>query len=64
MTVLKVEGMTCGHCASRVKQAVGRAAPEAGVDVDLAAGEVRISGAEIDDNAVKAAIREAGYQPA
>ena len=64
MTVIKVGGMTCGHCAGRVKQAVGRVAPGAGVDVDLAAKEVRISGGNVDPDAVRAAIRQAGYQPA
>ncbi|HEX8570659.1 MAG TPA: heavy-metal-associated domain-containing protein [Caulobacteraceae bacterium] len=63
MTLIKVEGMTCGHCAGRVKQAVVGAAPGAGVDVDVAAGEVRINGGEINEEAVRAAIREAGYQP-
>ena len=62
-TVIKVEGMTCGHCAGRVKQAVDGAAPGAPVEVELAAKEVRIDGPEVDEEAVKAAIREAGYQP-
>lgn len=63
MTLIKVEGMTCGHCAGRVKQAVTGAAPGAGVDVDVGAGEVRIDGGHVSEEAVRAAIREAGYQP-
>ena len=63
MTLIKVEGMTCGHCAGRVKQAVAGAAPGVGVDVDVDAGEVRINGGQVVEEAVRAAIREAGYQP-
>ena len=62
MTSIKVEGMTCGHCAGRVKQAVSGAAPGAEVEVDLQAKEVRIRG-EADEQSVRTAIREAGYAP-
>ena len=63
MTRIKVEGMTCGHCAGAVKQAVNRVAPGFGVEVDLAGKEVRINGEDVDGAAVRAAIREAGYEP-
>lgn len=60
MTELKVDGMTCGHCASTVKKAVAGVAPGADVQVDLPSGKVRIHGAP-DEATVKAAIRDAGY---
>lgn len=61
MLNLNVSGMTCGHCVSAVKQAVG-AVPGAGeVAVDLARGEVRVDG-NPDPGAVRAAITEKGYE--
>jgi copper chaperone len=56
MLTLKVEGMTCGHCAQTVEAlpAVDRAL------VDLKAGEVTVEG-EAGEPAVRKAIEEAGY---
>lgn len=60
MYELQVEGMSCGHCVSRVTQAVQALDSGAKVDVDLKSKTVRIhSGANLD--AVTAAITEAGY---
>ena len=56
-----VEGMTCDHC---VKAITGEVTQVAGVDavaVDLSAGTVSVSGDDVDDAAVAAAIDEAGY---
>lgn len=63
MTVIRVEGMTCGHCAGTVKKAAEGAAPEATATVDLSEKTVTIDGAA-NAEAVKAAIRDAGYQTA
>jgi copper chaperone len=63
MTVIRVEGMTCGHCAGTVKKAAEQAAPGTTATVDLSAKTVTIAGAA-DAEAVKAAIRDAGYQTA
>lgn len=60
MLTLEVAGMTCGHCAAAVGNAVA-AVPGAGeVSVDLAAGVVRASGRP-DEAAVRAAIADEGY---
>lgn len=59
-----VTGMTCGHCVSSVKEEVGEVSGVTGVDVDLATGRVDVSGDSPDDAAIRAAIREAGYQVA
>ncbi|MEV4377243.1 cation transporter [Streptosporangium sp. NPDC049644] len=59
-----VTGMTCGHCVSSVKEEVGEVSGVTGVDVDLATGRVDVSGDSLDDAAVRAAIKEAGYQVA
>jgi copper chaperone len=61
MTELKVEGMTCGHCAATVKTAVEAAAPGAAPEVDLPAKTVRVADG-VDLDAVRAAIRNAGYE--
>ena len=60
MLDLKVDGMTCDHCAHAVTQAVQAVPGAAGVDVDLDAGRVRVRG-NPDLAAVRAAIEEAGY---
>ena len=58
--VLKVQGMSCGHCVSTITAAVTPLAGATGVDVDLAAGQVTVAGSP-DSAAVTAAIEDAGY---
>ena len=58
-----VTGMTCGHCASSVREEVGNIPEVRAVDVDLASGEVIIeSDGPIELTAIKDAVVEAGYQ--
>ncbi|MHC9294089.1 heavy-metal-associated domain-containing protein [Mycobacterium sp. LTG2003] len=60
-----VTGMTCGHCASSVREEVGAIPGVTTVDVDLATGLVTIaSDAELDEGAIAEAVAEAGYQVA
>ncbi len=55
--------MTCGHCAGAVTVGVGGVAGVTRVDVDLATGRVRVvSDRPVDDEAVRVAVREAGYE--
>jgi copper ion binding protein len=61
--VLKVHGMSCGHCVSAITSAVSPLSGVTGVDVDLAAGSVRVEGTP-DAAAVAAAIEDAGYDVA
>jgi copper chaperone len=57
-----VEGMTCDHCVNAVTTAVRALPGVTAVDVDLASGHVAVStDAPVDDNAVRAAVDEAGY---
>lgn len=60
-TVLKVEGMTCGHCVSAVEKAVGSAGAVG--KVDLAGKKVTVEFDEtiVTIEAVKAAIEDQGY---
>ena len=57
---LDVQGMTCGHCARAVSEAVRKVDPAATVEVDLPAGKVRVDSAA-DRERLAAAIREEGY---
>jgi copper chaperone len=58
----RVEGMTCGHCASSVREEVGALAGVTEVAVDLESGRVTVTSAEVLDlDAVRAAVEEAGY---
>lgn len=59
--VYAVRGMTCGHCRTAVMEEVGAVVGVAEVEVDLAAGRLTVRGADIDDEAVAAAVVEAGY---
>ena len=62
---LAVTGMTCEHCARAVRDEVGQIPGVSAVDVDVAAGQVRITGSPLpEDWALRAAITEAGYQVA
>lgn len=60
MIELQVEGMSCGHCASRVTQSVGAVDAEARVEVDLATGTVKVQSDAVPER-IAAAIADAGY---
>jgi copper chaperone len=57
----KVDGMSCEHCVAAVTAEVGELAGVSAVEVDLADGTVLVRGSNIDSDAVKAAVEEAGY---
>ena len=57
---LKIEGMTCSHCAKAVTEAVEAVPQVKRAIVDLAAGEVAVEG-PADPAAVRCAIEAAGY---
>jgi len=61
--ILKVQGMSCGHCVASITTAVTALPGVTGVDVDLTAGAVRVDGTP-DAAAVTAAIEDAGYDVA
>jgi copper chaperone len=56
-----VTGMTCGHCVASVTEEVGEIAGVSSVDVVLESGVVTVTGEGVADEAVKAAVEEAGY---
>ncbi|MGP9824239.1 heavy-metal-associated domain-containing protein [Ectopseudomonas khazarica] len=61
MQQFKVSGMSCGHCARAVTQAIKALDPAAQVDVDLAAGLVQVD-SDVPAAQLEAAIRGEGYE--
>jgi copper ion binding protein len=59
-----VPGMSCAHCEAAVKSEVSQVAGVASVDVDLDAKSVVVHGEGLSDEAIRAAIDEAGYEAA
>ena len=59
-----VEGMTCSHCVLSVREEVSEVRGVSAVDVDLASARVTVTGQSISDDAVRAAVAEAGYEVA
>ena len=60
-----VTGMTCGHCVASVTEEVSAVPGAKDVDVDLSTGLLTVdSDQPLDDQAVRAAVEEAGYQVA
>ncbi|MBL7257141.1 heavy-metal-associated domain-containing protein [Paractinoplanes lichenicola] len=58
-----VTGMTCGHCVQAVTGELSALPGVDAVQVDLASGAVTVtSDAPLEDEAVRAAVDEAGYE--
>jgi copper chaperone len=58
-----VTGMSCEHCATAVRAEVGKLPGVSEVDVDVAAGTVRITGEPLPaEAALREAVEEAGYE--
>ncbi|MFD5270313.1 heavy-metal-associated domain-containing protein [Streptomyces sp. NPDC058335] len=62
-TVYKVSGMTCGHCEGAVSQEISALDGVTAVTAVAKTGEVTVaSTAPLDEEAVRAAVDEAGYE--
>ena len=59
--VYQVTGMTCGHCVQAVTTEVSAIDGVTHVQVDLESGRVDVTGEGVTDEAVRAAVDEAGY---
>lgn len=58
-----VQGMTCGHCVSSVKEEVGDVAGVQAVEVDLATGSLTVTSEQpVDQTAIRQAVADAGYE--
>lgn len=56
-----VTGMTCEHCVMSVREEVAEIPGVSDVDVDLTSGRLAVAGEGFGDEAVSAAVEEAGY---
>ncbi|MER5224528.1 heavy-metal-associated domain-containing protein [Streptomyces flaveus] len=62
-TTYRVTGMTCGHCESSVSQEISALDGVTAVKAVAKTGEVTVtSAAPLDEDAVRAAVDEAGYE--
>ena len=59
-----VAGMTCDHCRMAVTKELTAVGGVETVDVDLDSKLVTVTGVNLDDSAMRAAIEEAGYEAA
>jgi copper chaperone len=59
--VYTVPGVSCEHCRHAIESEVGQVAGVERVTVDLDAKTVTVSAEPLDDEAIVAAIDEAGY---
>ncbi|UUY08533.1 cation transporter [Pseudomonas sp. J452] len=60
MQILKVSGMSCGHCVRAITQAVHALDDAAEVQIDLAVGEVRVA-SRLSQEQLLQAVRDEGY---
>lgn len=56
--------MSCGHCVAAITQALAEADPLARLQFDLPQHRLTVDGGQLDEAALAAALREAGYPPA
>jgi copper chaperone len=61
---LTVEGMSCAHCVSHVREALESVPGVAKAEVDLKNKRAVVEGSSLDDEAMKAAVADAGYEVA
>jgi copper chaperone len=59
---LRVEDMTCGHCAGTIKKAIETGLPGTSVEADPTSKLVSVHGST-DLSSIKALVTEAGYTP-
>ncbi len=59
---LKIWGMTCGHCAESVRNALAACPGVESVGVDIGKGMARVRGVRIEIAAIVAAVRRAGFE--
>jgi Cu+-exporting ATPase len=61
--VLKVDGMTCGHCKARVEKVLNAIEEVSSVEVDLSSKNVKVTlSKDIDSKILEDAIVDAGYE--
>ena len=59
--IYNVPAIHCAHCAVSIREEVSEVEGVEDIDVDLGTKVVTITGRELDDDVLRAAIEEAGY---
>lgn len=59
--IISIEGMSCQHCVGHVETALKGLKGTSGIKVDLKKNQAELKADTIDDEAIKAAIADAGY---
>jgi copper chaperone len=59
-----VPDMSCSHCEAAVTKEISALTGVTDVAVDLETKRVEVTGSDLDDAAIRAAIEEAGYEAA
>ena len=57
-----IAGMTCNHCVLSVTEEVSEVPGVTAVEIDLASGRMTVEGEGYSDEAIKAAVADAGYE--
>ncbi len=61
MSVFDIQKMSCGHCVGTITRAITAADPYATVTTDLERRRITVSGGNLDTEALRAIIADAGY---
>jgi len=60
--IVLIEGMSCGHCVMHVTDALEKVPGVTRAKVDLKTNQAVIEGEAFNDEALKTAVTEAGYE--
>lgn len=58
---IQISGMNCNHCKAAVERALGELESVSSVSVNLEAGSATIDCESVTDEAIRAAIDDAGF---
>jgi copper chaperone len=61
--LISIGGMSCGHCAMKIKSALLAVKGVSFVEVDLLRARAMVEGDELYNPALRAAVASAGYRP-
>lgn len=59
--IVTIQGMSCGHCAMRVKKAIEETTGVTSATVDVTEGKATVEGSALDANMLRGAVVKAGY---
>lgn len=60
--LLKIEGMSCGHCVMHVQSALEGVEGVKSAKVDLLERSAMVDGENLNDQTLRAAVADAGYK--